>query len=126
MNGRPWTKKEVTKLLALAENVSQEEAAILLGRSRIAVASKVKALGIRWRQGTVSLNAIARAVGCSQSTVKRLANILLDPPNRYGTGNGSRFVLDYEDADRLLGVLKRCRVSRSQQIEAGKQRWQSN
>lgn len=121
-NGRVWTEREVYYLYGYAEKITQAEAARRLGRTRIAVASKVRVLGIKWRQGTPNFTAIAREVGCSPSTVKRMAEILLhDEVPHCGTPGttGHRALLDWETADRITRVLRKTLKQRQQHVLAG-------
>ena len=121
-NGRIWTPQEVSRLYSYAETISQHEAARRLGRTRSAVSSKVRMLGIRWRQGYPNYTAIAREVGCSPSTVQRMARILLhDEVPHYGQEGttSNRTILDFDTAERIKQVLKRTLKQRRQHVLAG-------
>lgn len=118
---RKWTPEEVKRLYRYAETVSQRRAARLLGRTWQSVAAKARTMGIRWRQGTWSYWAIAAEVGCSPSTVKRAAEILVpDGVPSVGSGAGTRALLDYDDGIRVIDLLRRTRVFRANKIRAGK------
>jgi len=127
MNGRPWTREEIARLYAYAETGSQRRAARLLGRSVHSVSRKVCELGIRWRQGAVSLAAIAQQVGCSPTSVRRCAQILYPDDlvvHAAGT-NGARWALTHEQAERVRSVLVAARKHREQKISAGRARWRA-
>lgn len=122
-NGRLWTRYEIYKLLEFSVQMSQAQAARRLGRSKTAVASKVRAMGIRWRKSVTSYFAIAKEVGCSPQTVQRMAHILLHdevPTHKGAKKNGLRALLSYEDAQRIKSVLLKSRKVRKQNIEAGR------
>jgi transposase len=123
-SGRVWTTKEINKLYFFAEKISQKEAARRLERSLSSVQSKAKALNIRWRQGSSSLTKIAKEFNCSFSTVKRLLNVLFpyEKFKVYGSGNGTRFLLNDEQVDKIKSVLSRNRKTRKAHIEAGRKR----
>lgn len=120
MNGRAWTGKDVWQLMSLAEQVSQKEAAARLGRSVQAVNSKAKMLGFKWRQGLVSIFAVARRLNCSPQTAALAARGF--GFKRVGTGNGRRFMLSQEQADWLEERLKHRLEKNRQQREAGRER----
>jgi DNA-binding CsgD family transcriptional regulator len=119
---RFWTRREETELYQLAEHCSMKETATRLGRSIGSIDQKARLLGISWRRAGVSLNDIAKEVGCSETTVKRMATILLweDSLGKTGEGTGSRYRLTDEQADRVRGALLRTRKLRKQQIQAGR------
>lgn len=124
-NGRRWTQTDIANLYTYAETVSQQEAADRLGRTWQAVAQKAKDMGIRWRRGSWNYTSIAREVGCSATSVRRLVRILLAPIPGYGADGspGRRVMLTDKQAERVIRVLRGARRFRGVQIRAGKIRW---
>lgn len=121
--GRYWTKEEICRLYVYAEDMSQQEAGRRLDRSWQSVAKKAQELGIRWRQGSENYQTIAKRVGCSPATVRRLAQILYpDGVPSYQDGTGRRIVLSYEDAERVTRILEKNLARRQQKVLAGKAR----
>lgn len=119
-----WTREDEAKLYEYCVKMGQKEAAKLLGRTTISISQKSKSLGIKWRQGFWNLRKIANEVGCTVNTVKRLVNILYpDHKLFYTSGKRKFYMIEYEDAQRLIGILKRSRNHRKEKIRAGKIRW---
>lgn len=118
MNGRPWTKPEVWRLLDYAGTCSQKEAARRLGRTLLSVQSYVRAHGIVWRGGFVSFEKIASEFGCSPTTVRRVAAVL--SVRKRGKGTGRRYFLDDVEAERVRGVLARQLARRTAHRIAGR------
>lgn len=125
MGGKRWTAAEVSRLYFLATCCSQAVAGAKLGRHPKEVARKAKALGIKWRQGSVSVAQLQAEFGCAGGTVVRAINILLHDEigTYYGTGTARRYRLTDEQADRVRALLSRTRQTRQQQIKAGRRRW---
>lgn len=123
MKGPAWTQREVYQLMGYAETVSQETAARRLGRSLMAVQSKIRALGIRWRQGKTVLMSLARELGCSETTVAKMAQTLFWSEKTYvGWGNGRRYYLSEEQVARLRAVLTRNLVRHAAHRVAGRRK----
>ena len=123
MPRKEWSAAEIQRLYGYAETITQREAGKRLGRTWQSVAAKARAIGIRWRQGTWSLWAIAREVGCSPQTAGRMVEILHpDGVPDVGSGSGRRVMLGYDEGIRVIDVLRRTRVFRADKIRAGKAR----
>lgn len=119
--GKLWSAKEVHLLLRYAERYQQPVAAKKLGRTLFAVKSKAKYLGITWRGGFIGLNQIAKECGCSAVTAGKVAEALLWSERRsIGNGNGKRYRLTYEQADRVRAVLSRRIALHRHQQELGR------
>lgn len=120
---RRWTHEEEVKLYEYAVTIGQPEAAKLLGRSIYSVAQKCRLMGIKWRQGFWNLSSIAKEVGCSKHTVKRLIGIIYPDKNFfYISGNNKRYTIEHEEAERIIRILKGTRKSRQRHIRAGQAR----
>lgn len=114
-----WTPEKTSQLYYLAGTMTKGEAAAVLGCTREAVSKKTAHLGIKWHQGAVSANGIARSCCCSPTTVRRLIDILY-PDARVGAGAGARFALTEEQAERVKRVLRGNLKNRERLVRAGK------
>ena len=127
--GRPWDPSDVYLLYGYAETMSQFEAAKRLGRTYTALIQKTAQLGIRWRQGYTNFSRIARGIGCSPQTVKRVAEILYpEGIPSYGTPGTTSYrpLLDFEKEQRIVKVILASRERRHKLILAGKIRQQKD
>lgn len=123
MNGKPWSKAEVWRLYECAEVMTQPEAALVLGRSLQAINTKCRREGLRWGGGSPTLNTIAKEFKCGHSTVKRMFDLLVDSRRHIpGEGNGHRYRLTDEEADRLRSVLTRTLRMRAAHRAAARKR----
>ena len=109
---RCWLRSEKWALLDWSQALTQSEAGELLGLSRHAVQSQMRAQGVSWGQGTVSLADVARLAGCSPQWVSRKAHELFGRKRRFiaGQGKGSRWRLDIDEAKALMEVIRPGRV----------------
>lgn len=68
-----------------------------------------------------TLGKVAREVGCSVGTVRRLVGILFhDREMFYFSGKVKKYKIDDKDAERLIKVLKGTRATRKHNIAGGK------
>lgn len=104
---RSWPRSDKIKLYSYAGKMSIPDAAKLMGRSEDTVLKMASSMGIRWRQGTRSVRSIAIETDADAYDVKKALKALF--PGRsfhYGDGVGKRYLIGYEEADRLVQFLK--------------------
>jgi hypothetical protein len=110
---RCWQQREKWAVFEWSTTLTQREAGAKLGLSRHAIQAQMRANGLSWGQGTLSLAEVARIAGCTPQWVSTKANELFAKRRRCraGQGKGTRWRLTIEEAKELMAVIRPGRVS---------------
>ena len=109
---RCWQQGEKWAVFEWSTTLTQREAGAKLGLSRHAVQAQMRANGLSWGQGTLSLADVARIADCTPQWVSKKANKLFAKGRRRraGQGKGTRWRLTIEEAKELMAAIRPGRV----------------